>query len=144
MYKEKNQHSSKKAKTTSFFQKKWFLVCSSCLVLLVSAALVKEFIRSHKINSEILALEQQIRAIEDENKQMQLFVDYLKTDRYMEEQARLKFGKQYPGEKMIVLKDADKVSETDAKSLRDNKSLSSDTLQISNPGRWWNYFFHKS
>jgi cell division protein FtsB len=118
---------------------KWFLIVVGVLLTLLSVSLIREFYRSYQINNEIALLQQDIEQLQGENTELTEFVEYLKTDRYFQEQARLKFGLKTPGEKVVVLK-----GDTKADSVEDFTSVSSQESskkQKTNPSRWFAYFF---
>lgn len=132
---------TKRYKKKNWFHSKWLLGLLITLVLLISISLVKEVVRSYRINKEIQQLQAQVLGLEGNNTDLQGFVEYLKTDRYFEEQARLKFGKKLPGEKVVVLKEeADVVSSQTGSSLVFSGSSLNDKL-ASNPEKWFAYFF---
>lgn len=88
---------SQPRKSLAFVKSKWFLGITLTLFLLLSISLIKEMVRSYQINQEIRLLQSKIIGLESENQEIADFVEYLKTDRYYEEQARLKFGLKSPG-----------------------------------------------
>lgn len=112
------------------------------LVALIGFSLAKEFIRSYQIHSEIEALQQQIVALETQNRQTSDFVEYLKTDSYFDQQARIKLGLKAPGEKVIVINDQFKKTNVPDDAL--DGAMALQTFQRdgrSNPLKWFAYFF---
>ncbi len=112
------------------------------LVALIGFSLAKEFIRSYQIHSEIEALQQQIVALESQNRQTSDFVEYLKTDSYFDQQARIKLGLKEPGEKVIVINDQFKKTTVPDDAL--DGAMALQTFQRdgrSNPKKWFAYFF---
>ncbi len=120
---------------------KWFLVVISVLLVLLTVSLVREFYRSYQINNEIAVLQQEIEALQGDNSELSEFVEYLKTDRYFQEQARLKFGLKTPGEKVVVLKGG---TQPVSESFDTTSSGSVSTRQKTNPSKWFAYFFESN
>ena len=121
---------------------RWFVITIAIIFVLLSASLIKEFFRSYKINAEINSLREEIASLESNNQEFAEFVEFLKTDLYFEEQARIKLGLKAPGEKVLILSDYIEPGEllTD-----DNRSLfsklSGGESRSPNIVRWWDYFF---
>ena len=90
----------------------------------------EEIILRYNINKEIKNLEEQFYKLNNEKENINNLIAYLKTDDYIEEQARLKLNLSKPGEKQINLSNGNnmdlKIKEID---------------NISNYNNWFNYFF---
>ena len=90
----------------------------------------EEIILRYNINKEIENLEEQFYKLNNEKENINNLIAYLKTDDYIEEQARLKLNLSKPGEKQINLSNGNnmdlKIKEID---------------NISNYNKWFNYFF---
>lgn len=119
-----------------WFKSHWVILVTLLLFILLSSAFVKEIVRSHQIESEILALETEINDLESKNNKEANFVEYLKTEHYLEEQARLKLGLKKEGEKVVVLHDGS--SDANVSFVNENKNK-----DYSNPRKWFAYFFEK-
>ncbi len=127
----------------SWFTSKWFLVLVLIVFVLIGIALGKEFFRSHQINKEIAQLQDEIKELEGKNSDFSEFVEFLKTDVYLEEQARIKLGMKAPGEKVVVLKESNSDS---AQELGGEKKFTSDGVQVElrkqkNSSKWLSYFW---
>lgn len=126
---------------------RWFLIAIAIVFFLLAASLAKELIRSYQINQEIAQLKQDISDLEVSNQDFLEFVEYLKTNRYFEEQARLKLGLKAPGERVIVLQNDDEdagVAADDSSRFAGREvSLSgkAELAAMSNPSKWMAYFF---
>ena len=123
----------------SWFYSHWFLGVSLALLVLIGVSLIKELSRSYQINKEIGQLQAEIVFLEGEQGGLADFVEYLKTDHYFEEQARIKLGLKAPGEKVVVLTD----QAEDPVSLEPGNGTEYrlKTKKASNPAKWFNYFF---
>lgn len=118
---------------------KWFLAVVLVFFVLITVSLAREYYRSYQINNEIAVLQQEINSLQGQNTELSDFVEYLKTDRYFQEQARLKFGLKSPGEKVIVLKDDG--SAVNESELSSEFEFTSSGKQKTNPSKWFAYFF---
>ena len=131
-------------KNKSWIKSRWFLIITLSVFALISISLIKEFYRSYQINKEIENLQNEILALEGENQEIADFVEYLKTDAYFEQQARLKFGLKSDGEKVIVLQGEDENGTTIGSEEEGSIfgfNTHGDEKNRSNPVKWFNYFF---
>lgn len=115
------------------------------VVGLIGFSLVKEYLRSYQIHNEIEQLRTQINQLQTENKKTGDFVEYLKTESYFEEQARIKLGMKAPGEKMIVI-NGSTTPNRGGDELIPRGAVALQTFQRddrTNPQKWFSYFFGK-
>lgn len=111
-------------------------------VALLTVSLVKEYLRSRQIHNEIEALRQQIAELDASNRKTSDFVEYLKTDSYFEQQARLKLGLKAPGERVLVIHDVPTANS--GESAIPSGAVALQTFQRdgrTNPRKWFDYFF---
>ena len=101
------------------------------LSLVVVVALGRELYRRYLINQEINNIKAEIAKLENKNLEISQLIDYLKTDDFVEREARLKRGLQLPGESVAVITSAQK-SSVETVSPQANQA---------NPAKWFNYFF---
>lgn len=114
--------------------------------VLIGISLVKEYVRSYQIASEIRQLRDQIASLEAENKRNSDLVEYLKTETYFQQQARLKLGVKAPGEKLIVIQNSPDVVANDSGRSVPTGAMALQTFQRDdriNPRKWFDYFFGK-
>lgn len=125
---------SKKNKKSGVSGKFWGSNISTIvLVLLLILSFVKvskELMLRYEIQKEIKQLEQQKTDLEGQKAQMEQLISYLKTDEYIEKQARLKLNLSKPGEKQINIT-----------SAQYGESPDFDTDNSPNFIKWFNYFF---
>lgn len=126
-------------KRDSWFRSKWFLGAVLGVFFLSSLALAKELVRSYQINRDIDRLKTEITSLQSENHELANFVEFLKTDRYFEEQARLKFSLKEPGEKVLVLREEAGAGEEAV--LGAATALTIEQQKVSNASKWLSYFF---
>lgn len=125
----------------TWLSSRWFFITIIILFVLLSASLIKELYRSYQIKKEIDTLKSQIESLENENQEFAHFVEYLKTDRYFEEQARIKLGLKAPGEKVIVLKGEEETENPPEQAgglVRNARDI--ETAGLTNPQKWLSYF----
>ena len=112
------------------FQSKLILVALFIITVVSAIRLTHEISRRVSINAEISELKSEIQRMQDEQRSPTSFIEYLKTDTYIEEQARKRLNLRKPGENVVV------VENTQDQSLRTRDMVASGT-----PALWWNYFF---
>lgn len=75
---------------------KSFFVVGLIILVLFTLALGRRVVERHKINQEIKNLDQEIKKLESHNTELAKLAEYLNTDLYIEEAARVKLGLQKP------------------------------------------------
>ena len=90
----------------------------------------KEIRLRYEIKKEINTLQVQLEDLEDKTAKVDKLISYLKTDEYIEKQARIELNLSKPGERQVNLSNIGKV---------DNKNLANN--QEPNIEKWFNYFF---
>ncbi len=105
------------------------------LVLLVFslAKVGKEALLRYEIKQEISSLEGKLSDVQGKTDKMNQLINYLKTDDYVEKQAREKLNLGAPGEKQINL------TNDDGQAI---VAVGSGDTKTSNPIKWFNYFFN--
>jgi len=120
-----------------FSSKIFFLFCLVILGL-VGWAVSKKIIEGNKIDADIKAAEEEIARLETKNNELNDFINYLNTESFLEEEARLKFDLQKPGESVLIIPE-ENLEET-AKKTEDKKG-SRESFWGNFP-KWRNYFFN--
>ncbi len=100
------------------------------LLILSFVKVTKEIILRYEINQEIKHLEAQLDSLSSKTEKMDKLIAYLKTDEYIEKQARTKLNLLKAGEKQINLVSGDKT---------DDAIVEADNMP--NIIKWYNYFF---
>ena len=117
------------------------------LVVLVSISipLARNVSKQYKINNEIKELETEIARLESKNTELKKLMDYLESDQFIEEQARLNLSYKKVDESVVVVKPQDEgtdmvfgAGDTDATK---NQNLALALGGESNAVNWWHYFF---
>jgi cell division protein FtsB len=109
----------------------------SCVIILaavwVGISLAREILRNRTIDMEIKRIEAEAQSLEVKNLEVLNLVQQFEDTDFLEKEARLKLGLQKEGEKVVVINKSGQGAEI---GVSDNS-----WLYISNPARWWNYFF---
>jgi len=130
----------------ALFRSQFFI---SLLGLAILAGIVypwsKNYLKKREVEKEIAKLKQEIEEIEGKNDSLKKAIDYLNSDQFVEEQARLKLGLKKAGENVIVIKD-------DSLSAAGDGSANNSIFETNkvreqkppgNPEKWFAYFFSK-
>lgn len=107
------------------------------VIVLLAFPIYKVVNKKYVIDQEIADLEKEIVDLETSNKDLKGFIGYLESDQFLEEQARLKLGLKKPGEEVIVLKNEASSTEMSEEELARQRQEN-----LTNPERWWEYFFN--
>ncbi len=96
------------------------------------------------LKQEIDTLEAQAESLESKSIEIKKLKNYLGSQEFLENEARLKLGLQKPGEETIVIEGLGEKSNTrnDINSLDSKKIANRFENWLENPGKWWEYFFH--
>ena len=136
----------------SFVQRiiKWrFLsIVNVLLILFLSIALGREIVRSQDIQKDIDALQAEADELATKNLAMKEFRTAMQTESFIEREARLKLGMKKPGEKVVIVKEAQEIDETEEVVENPDDPLglvidSESAPQLANTTKWWYYFFNK-
>ncbi len=126
------------------------------VIVLLSFPVAKNISQRHSANKEIEELEKEIKLVENKNTQLQKMINFLNSDQYVEEQARLNFGLKKAGEQAVVVDangDPSAYAGAGAQANSDNKKNSQTIYNIfglnkikskkiaGNGERWKKYFF---
>lgn len=115
-----------------------FVVCL-ILLALISYSLVKEYIRRSQVNQEITHLESEIVELEEQSSELKKLAKYLKTESFIEKEARMNLGLSKPGEGVMI------IPESSAQATPLEQAFIEQEVQkqesISNPKKWMQYFF---
>jgi len=120
-----------------------FIVASIAVLIFLGVSLGKEMIRRHQISQRINSLESEIEKLEESNTELSDLINYLKSDEYREEEARIKMGLKKKDENVIVvpnLNSNDNINQS--AKLAGNTNQISENKESSNLAKWWYYFFN--
>lgn len=119
------------------------------LLAFLLAPTIKNYRQQRQIDQEIASLREQIAKAEKQNSEFKKMLEYLQSDSFAQEQARVNLGLKQPGEKVLVITDsqaqteAEKI-EIDAANANDSLINSQALLLAVNFQKWLDYFFSLS
>lgn len=140
----RNQRSKKPFLIKIIFSK-IFLILSCLILALLFGVVAKKMAQNYSINKEIKNLEMSVAKLEKKNNEFNELINYLNTDRFVEEEARTKLGLRKAGESVIIISSEEGyVADDDNKILK----LHSETINKKeniqkNYYLWWQYFIKK-
>lgn len=92
------------------------------------------------INMEISGLKQEIKEFEDANEELADLLEYLKTDVYLEKEAKEKLSLQKPGEKVIIVNRREGPAVEEPAQEKEVEEIIVDEEPQVNWEKWLNYF----
>lgn len=116
------------------------IIFATCLIILlvVGVGLAKSWQRDNKVDQEISGLNSNIKNLEKDNLELKELVEYFNSDAYIEEKARIDLGLKKAEEKVVIVGNQREqgLNNFDKNSSRVNLE------DLSNPEKWWLYFFN--
>lgn len=117
-----------------------FLLANAALLLVIGTSTIRETYRGWTVDREIHALEAQSAALEGRKSALETLTrDLVSPDRVSVE-ARARLDQKLPGERVIVLEGV-AATGTWQDDATTKAGYDTPALQLSNPQRWWRYFF---
>jgi len=86
-----------------------------------------------RADAQYADLQKQIESLDSQNRDYSDTISRLGTSGFVEREARVKLGYQKPGEQVLMLKDGG--------TAADGSSAGADGPSLTNPQKWWRYFF---
>ncbi|MDO8618274.1 MAG: septum formation initiator family protein [Candidatus Uhrbacteria bacterium] len=125
--------------TWRFLRWPLFMAFTVILFLVIGISTARETYRARQVNRETQGLQTQVEELE--TKQMHLIetIQRLSSDDDLDKQARARLGLRKPGERVIVLPEAN--GRTAGSQDSQGSSTSSSEPTLSNPQKWFRYFF---
>ena len=112
----------------------------------------KEMYKKHSIGEEIGRLEQEIGKLESDKSELGALLAYVRTDTFVEQEARAKLNLASPGESLVLMPEADADPASTTQDLVEKEIAAAETPVEStvaeerknNLTLWWKYFFEHS
>ena len=117
---------------------KLIFITSLVILLIVGFGLAKSWQRDNEVNQEISGLNNSIIGLEKDNLELKELVEYFNSDAYIEEKARIDLGLKKAEEKVVIVSNQ---REGGFNSIEPEFSRAN-TSDLSNPEKWWLYFFN--
>lgn len=107
------------------------------MLLLVVFAFGRAFYQNYLIHQEIVRLQNEVERLQGKRLQTLELLEYVKSPAYVEEKARTELNLRKAGEQMALIPAAA------APTIRYGQTTGGlvESEQLSNPARWWRYFF---
>ncbi len=121
------------------WRSKILLIFELILIAALVVSVAKQIFKKQTIGGEISALEADIGKLEGQKKDLTALLDYVKTDGFIENEARHKLNLAAPGENLVLIPNADSEPTLSAPGLA--LATAPATVQPSNLIKWWQYFF---
>ncbi len=119
------------------FDPKVFALGLLAILIAISIPISKNISKRYMIDQEIKELESEIARMEASNENLGKIINYLESDQFVEEQARLNMGLKRPGEEVVVIDSTGHIAKTENNIDGQTRG----EKEYSNPVRWWRYFF---
>ncbi|OGE84340.1 MAG: hypothetical protein A2846_03860 [Candidatus Doudnabacteria bacterium RIFCSPHIGHO2_01_FULL_49_9] len=119
---------------SGILKSKLWLVVGSTLLALTAFYLARETYQKWQIDTEVEKLQDEIVAVEGQNKEILELINYYKTTEYKERQARSILGLAKPGEFVVTLPPRKEQAAGDSAQMDSKTHLQ----------EWWEYFFSAS
>lgn len=118
---------------------KFFIALLILAIGWLGFSLYKVWVKKMGIDAEIEALRRKSRSLEEENKQLTETIEYLRTDDFLEKEAKEKLNLQKPGEKVIIVnRESDAVMR---EAVKENDNGDNEPMPFWR--RWFRYFLSK-
>ncbi|MDO8505666.1 MAG: septum formation initiator family protein [bacterium] len=122
-----------------FFKSKLFFVVGIVVLAFLSLNLIRAQLKDRAIREEIAKSQDEVDMLEKERSGYEELRTMLNTNEFLEKEARRSLGYAKPGEQVVV------IEENQTCKMKNEKCTQGDEgeKQISNPRKWWIYFFGK-
>ncbi len=124
---------------STFFNSPLFLVCAILVLLFLVVSYGQAFYRDYQVREEIKRLQSESQRLEAKKIETLELLNYVKSERYVEEKARTELNLVKPGEKVVVVS----TGSGDFFPKSANGQAGSDMVQPgyqSNISKWIRYF----
>jgi cell division protein FtsB len=126
---------SRTHKEAGLFYSKWFLLGIFICLIWVSTSYARAYYKDYKVREQITRLQEEEKQLHTKKLATLEALQYVKSTHFIEDKARTELGMVRPGEHVAVVE----VPTTTARQV--SPAVVSSEEQLSNPQKWWNYFF---
>ncbi len=135
----RNRRQYNKKKSSILYNPKSIALIGFVIIIFLSVPLWKKIDKKNRMNAELDSLKNEIAELNTDNEELDKLIEYLKSDDFIERQARLNLGLRKKDEKVFVIngkkEDINKILNTKNNNANINEN------NMSNSNRWINYFF---
>ncbi len=132
-----------KSKSDSSLLFKFVLVFLMLLIVVLIIGTIREYWHQQDIDNEMATLQAEIERLNLDKQQFLNSVDAYQNEFFIEQEARLKFNLQKPGEKVVVVPigDVGNLGDIDEKAQGNGATDIVSNIYYNNLRSWWVYFF---
>lgn len=127
---------SKNQKWKQVFYSRWFLALLFLLVFLLIISYARAYYQQYQVRKEINDLQEQLHSLEAKKIETMELLKYSQSSTFVEEKARTELNLIKPGENVAIIS-----SSSQAESNRQEKQDMIKWAQVSNPIKWFKFFF---
>ena len=120
-----------------FFVSRWFLVVGIVLLVLLGLAYSRAFYQNYQIRQEIQRLSAESEKLQAKKFELKDMLNYVQSPGFVERKARTELNLMKAGEKMVVINGAGAGTATSRQTAEGMVR----SPELSNPRKWWRYFF---
>jgi cell division protein FtsB len=125
-----------------FFHPIFISVIGFFILLYITMPIIRNAQKQKKINNEIKELENEIARLDGNNSDLKKMINYLNSDQFVLEQARLNLNYKKDSEEVLVVKGMETKEEVGSGQLFNinEKKQERNILKDSNIYKWWIFF----
>lgn len=127
---------NKDQKWKQIFYSRWFLALLFVLILLLIISYARACYQEYQVRQEILNLQKQLHSLESKKIETMELLKYARSSTFVEEKARTELNLGKPGENTVII-----ANDSEADSNRQEKPDMIKWSQVSNPVKWFKFFF---
>jgi cell division protein FtsL len=139
----KTQNSRMPSSWSSLLRWPVFLAANLAVLLLVGVSTLRETYRGWTVDREIQALASQADSLEGRKLKLVQLADSFSSPDRVELDARARLGWKKDGERVVVLTGYEATSSWTGDAAN-SVGIPDEPQPLSNPARWWDYFFKSS
>lgn len=128
----------KPSKLKKIFNSNIFLIVLAILTILVVFSATRAIYRDYMVDKKIAKLQNKVDDLNQEKLESMKLLEYVSSKGFAKKKARSQLNMKKPGEKVAIIKNKDKLDKNKEAIKVDSKDKQK---KISNPVKWFNYFF---
>lgn len=122
---------------------RWFLIGGVIILVFFVISGARAIYQNYQINQEINQLKIETERLQAKKLETLNLLNYVQSSTFVEDKARAELNLLKPGEKMAIVQSSKNSRVTPSFSGQEKINLVQSTPALSNPAKWWRYFFQK-
>ena len=118
------------------FSSRVFLFFVGLTLIWLGVNLGRESYRKYQLTKELDSLRQEIETLQQSNDELASLIEFYQQQSYLEKEARLKLNLKQPGEKVVIVPEAEAPDSNEEEPKEEKEEA-----KESNWWKWWEYFF---